>query len=199
MWMCSWVHDARSGVRGHQERVGRLPEEHWFPFHRRTHLLPGRLRLHVRRGRGGRLVRDVQPLLPQFRRGERATRRRCVRRRRRHPDRPRVDVQLALPDGLRGLDGLHRVRDACRASEALVVLPIHRGADGGHLSDRRRVDLGRRLAGRDGLPGLCGVDDGSLDGRMGGPRRCARGRGASGQVPDRRYGQADPPPTAFRR
>ena len=64
------------------------------------------------------------------------------------------DVGLVLPDGVRGDRRIHRVRHAGRAGEAVVVLRLHHGADRRHLSHHRRLDVGRRLAERDGLPGL---------------------------------------------
>ena len=55
-----------------------------------------------------------------------------------------LDVRLVLPDGLRRHHGLHRLRCPGRASEDVVLLPLHPLPDGLHLPARRRLDLGRR-------------------------------------------------------
>ena len=71
-----------------------------------------------------------------------------------------------LPDGVRGHRGFHRVRGPRREGEALVVLHLHHHPYRHHLSHRRRLDLGRGMARPDGLPGLRGLDDRALDGRL---------------------------------
>ena len=83
-------------------------------------------------------------------------------------------------------DGVHRVRHAGRAGEAVVVLRLHHGADRNHLPDRRGLDLGRGMAQRDGLPGLRRLDDRALHRRLGRARRRHGGGGETREVPARR-------------
>ena len=78
---------------------------------------------------------------------------------------------------------LDRLGHPGRADQAVVVLRLHRGADGDHLSGHRLLDMGRRMARRNGLQGFRRVDHRPLDRRLGGARRGARPRRAQGQVP----------------
>ena len=81
--------------------------------------------------------------------------------------------------------------DARRAGQATLVPAVHRHTGGIHLSRDRVLDLGRRLAGRDGVPGSGGFDGRPLDGRLGRARRRSGGGFPAGQIPARRDGQAD--------
>ena len=183
------LHHAGVGVRPHQERVPHLPQEHRPVRDRRTGLLPRRLQPDVRRRRRVDRI-DLLPLRPVRRRsGARSGRRERAGRRDRQ--RLRGDVRLVLPDGVRGDGRLHRVRRPGGTGPAVVVLPVHAGPDRLHLPGRRRLDVGRRLAGLARLPGFCGVDHRARHGRLGGARGRARRRAAPGQVPVRRDGPHD--------
>ena len=127
------LHHAGGRFCPHQERLGHLPEEHRPLFHRRPHLLSGRLQPDVCGCRQlGRVV--PAPLLDDGRRDRPAGGRRSRGRGRRHRrrrshrrggQRLRHDVRLVLPDGVRGDDRLDRLRHPGRAREALVVLHLH--------------------------------------------------------------------------
>ncbi len=138
---------------------------------------------HVCRRRSRQLDRVVRLSVRHVRRRDRASERPGGRRRRRrHHERQIHNVGLVLPDGVRGDDRLDRVRHPGRAGKAVVVLHLRHGADDLHLPDRRRVDLGRRMVLRHGLPGFRRLDHRPFDRRLGGA--CGRaGRGAAeGQV-----------------
>ena len=138
------LHHARGRLGTHQKRLGHLPEEHRSVRDCRDRLLRRRIQPDVRRRR--QLYRFLQ-LSPQP-----VARRSCAaggcRRRAGGGDRNRLlgHVRLVLPDGIRGDRRVHCLWSTGREGQALVVLLLHRGADRVHLSDRRRLDLGRRLA-----------------------------------------------------
>ena len=66
-------------------------------------------------------------------------------------------------------------------------------ADRVHLSRDRRLDVGRRLAQSDGVPGLCRLDRRAFHRRVGGTGWCYCSRATTQEVPGRRYRQGDTP------
>ena len=185
------LHHARVGRGPHQERLDDLPEERRPLRDRRARLLRHRLRPDVRR-RGQRHRLAAAPLRPDGRR-DRPDDGRARYDGERDQRRPRHDVRLVLPDGLRRDHRLDRVRRHRRAREAVDVPRLHAGAYGAHLPDRRRLDVGRRLARRAGLPGLRRLDHRARHRRLGGARGRARRRAPAGQVPPRRQRARDAP------
>ena len=182
------LHHARVRLRPHQERLHDLPEEYRHLLDRLPRLLRRRLQSHVRRYHR-RLHR--RPRLPVRILGRRGLPRergwRCGQRRRQRLLR---HVRLVLPDGLRRDRGLHSVRRHGGAGEDVVLLSLHASADRAHLPHRRRLDVGRRMAGRVGLPGLCRFDHRAQHRRVGRARGSAGRRPQAGQVPARRERQA---------
>ena len=177
------VHDAGGRLRADEECVRRLSQEHWPLRHRGYRLLPDRLLDHVCRRRGRRVVRIVasRRRVDACRAGPADGRRGGAGHGR--ADRTRLDVALVFPDGLRGVDGVDRLRHTCRTRATRGVFPVRRRADHLHLPARRGLDLGRWVARRIGLQGLCGFDRGAFHRRLGSARGRGNRRRAPKQVP----------------
>ena len=100
-------------------------------------------------------------------------------------DRQRLlgDVRLVLPDGVRRDDRVDHLRRDGRAGEDVELLPVHPPDHRVHLPDSWRVDLGRRLAGGHGVPGLRRFDHRAQHRRLGGAGGHPCGGAEAGQVP----------------
>ncbi len=90
--------------------------------------------------------------------------------------------EVFLSARVRGDGGDHRLGVRGRAHQVLLVHALQFCARRRHLPHRGPLDLGRRLAGRNGLSRLRRLDRGPLRGRLGGTRRNHRPRPPSREI-----------------
>ena len=104
-----------------------------------------------------------------------------------------------FPDGFLRDIGNDRFRRDGRADQVLRLLHLLRGDFAVHLSGERSLDLGRRLAGGNGIPRLCRIHSGAHGRRRLRADRRKDAGAAHRQVRQGRQAPGDPGPQPFHR
>ena len=170
MWMCAGFTMLESWLRTDQERCHDLLEEHRHLFHRGASVLLHWLQPHVCRG-----VNDFAGIIGTFKflYGPSSEEIALLDA----SDEAKMAASVALLSAKEAAETVYSTMSdwffqmVFVATAASIVsgtlaervkmwsfLRVHAGADGYHLPHRGCVDLGRRLAERDGIHGLCRFD-----------------------------------------